>query len=91
MVETQEPGAAVPPGDAYVLVATLIDSLYIPLPLVLDDARPTPPCMTDPQRFFFGTRGHDQALVLARMTPHAEANSSLDVPSLPAFYTRVIS
>ena len=76
-----------PPGDAYVLVATLVDSLYIPLPLVPDDARPTPPRMTDPHRFF-GTRGHDQALVLARMTPHAEANSSLlEVPSLP----RVIS
>ena len=43
--KTQEPGAAVPPGDAYVLVATLIDSLYIPLPLVPDDARPTPPCI----------------------------------------------
>ena len=66
------------------------DDGIFPFPPVPDDASPTPPRMTDPHRFF-GTRGHDQALVLARMTPHAEANSSLDVPSLPAFYTRVIS
>ena len=44
---------------------------------------PTSPFITDPHRFD-DTKGHEQATLVA---PHAEANSSLEVPSL----LRVIS
>ena len=64
------------------------DGIDFPFPPVPDDARPTPPRMTATPTVFpaRGSRPGDAALRadLARKTPHAEANSSLGVPSLPA-------
>ena len=40
------------------------DGIDFPFPPVPDDARPTPPRMTDPHRFS-GTRGHDQATLVS--------------------------
>ena len=51
--------------------------------LLPDDPIPTSPFIADPHRFD-GTKGHEQATLVA---PHAEANSSLEIPSL----LRVIS
>ena len=58
------------------------DSIDFPF-LLPDDPIPTSPFIADPHRFD-GTKGQEQATLVA---PHAEANSSLEVPSL----LRVIS